>query len=187
MPKTAERESILKLWRNHIQWAQKLKEPKKKLGILSWSVKNRTECPYLLKEETFWNIEKIANSENKKLRNQKKRWASYPAQLRTGQNAQNDWKRKHFETFKEMSVIEHKKLMNFHSETRKHIFLIQVDLKLTNGIKLGMVWRQTYTANTIWLQNAVSPIFHASVIGVFHSYCLVVFQNKLSCALAFTR
>ena len=144
MPKIAERENILKPWKNHF-------------------------------------------SEHKKLRNQKKSWASYPAQLRTGQNAQNCWKRKHFKTLKEISVIEHKKLMNLDSKKKRHIYLKQVDHKLTDGIKLGMVWRQTYTANTIWLHNAVSPIFHASLIGVFHSYCLIVFQNKLSCTLAFTR
>ena len=34
-------------------------------------------------------LKKMAVTEHKKLRSQKKSWASHPAQLRTGQNAQN--------------------------------------------------------------------------------------------------
>ena len=40
---------------------QKVDGPKKKLGILSCSVKNKTECPYLLKYKMFWKFEKKIN------------------------------------------------------------------------------------------------------------------------------
>ena len=43
----------------------------------------------LRKRKYFESLKKTAFSEWKKLRNQKKRWASYPVQLGTGQNAQN--------------------------------------------------------------------------------------------------
>ena len=67
----------------------------KNMGTLSCSVKNRTACPYLLRNEMFWNFEKNVNEFTRKVDGpKKKRWAPYPAQLRTGQNAHICWKKK---------------------------------------------------------------------------------------------
>ena len=74
---------------------------KKKICTLSCSIKNRAVCPYLLKDKMFWYFEKrMSMSLCKKLTDQKKRWASYPAQLRTGQNAHICWKIKCFDILK---------------------------------------------------------------------------------------
>ena len=94
--------------KNVYQFTQKVDEPKKKLGILSCSVKNRTECPQLLKDKMFWFFEKNVNQFTQKNDEPKKNWASYSAQLRTGQNAHICWKLKCFEILKKCQSVNAK-------------------------------------------------------------------------------
>ena len=80
------------LKKNVNEFTQKVDGPKKKMGTLSCSVKNRTECPYLLKNKMFDILKKMSMGLYKKLTDQKKSWASYPALLRTRQNAHIWWR-----------------------------------------------------------------------------------------------
>ena len=43
--------------------------------------------PIFTEDKMFRNVEKNVNKLRKKMTDQQKRWAPYPAQLRTGQNA----------------------------------------------------------------------------------------------------
>ena len=111
MPIIAESENILNFEKNVNHYRQKVDGPKKKMGTLSCSVKNRTECPYLLKEKIFWTLKNV-NHFKPKIEEPKKKLDILSCSVKNRIECPYLLKDKKFETLKKMSIILRKNLTN---------------------------------------------------------------------------